>query len=231
MMTLSMTKIPKTLLLDFDGTLVDSMPVLEQAYYNFLAENNASGSAQGFAELIGSGLPEIIKRLKIKHNLQREADELYASYAKTLVDLYQNSILPCPGAQSLLEFASAEKIVTAIVTSAPRKLVQVCAQSLQWTKYLSHIFSADDVLLSKPHPDVYLAALEKTASPPVDALAIEDSINGIISAHAAQIPVIAINANNEDNKIFIEAGATMVVNSLNQVLDLFSQNKACTIFA
>ncbi len=231
MATFSMTKIPKTLLLDFDGTLVDSMPALEQAYYRLLAENNACGSPQGFAELMGASLLEIMHRLKLKHDLQREADELYESYSKTLIELYKNSILPCPGAQPLLEFAASKNIITAVVTSAPRKLVQVCAQSHQWTEYFSHIVSADDVPLSKPHPDVYLAALEKTGSHPTEAFAIEDSVNGIMSAHAAQIPVIAINTNNDKDKIFIEAGATIVVNSLNQVLALLKQNQICTISA
>lgn len=220
---------PKTLLLDFDGTLVDSMPTLEQVYLTFLAQHNVCGTKQGFNELMGSTLSEIVSSLKTKHNLSGELEELSAFYEDTLLSFYTNSVLPCLGAQALLDFATNEEIITAIVSSSPHKFINACVSSHKWKKYFNHIVSADDVSFSKPHPHVYLAALEKTNSRPNDALAIEDTINGILSAHAAQIPVIAIDGNNENRELFRQAGAAAVVNNLNEVLDLLSANAICTV--
>jgi HAD superfamily hydrolase (TIGR01509 family) len=79
-----------------------------------------------------------------------------------------------------------------LATSAARPVAQMALAKTGWTKYFKVVVSADDVARGKPAPDVYLRALQLMDAAPHDTAAIEDSANGIRSAHAAQLAVIAI---------------------------------------
>ncbi|MBV8530530.1 MAG: HAD family hydrolase, partial [Candidatus Eremiobacteraeota bacterium] len=61
-----------------------------------------------------------------------------------------------------------------------------------WNELFAVVVSADEVARGKPAPDVYLRALERLGTPASRAAAVEDSANGIRSAHAAKLAVVAI---------------------------------------
>ncbi|MGA7356239.1 MAG: HAD family hydrolase [Candidatus Cybelea sp.] len=61
-----------------------------------------------------------------------------------------------------------------------------------WDALFAVVVSADEVARGKPAPDVYLCALELLGAEPSRTAAVEDSANGIRSAHGARIAVVAI---------------------------------------
>jgi len=58
--------------------------------------------------------------------------------------------------------------------------------------YFDYSVCGDEIEHGKPNPDVFLKALEKAGAKPSEAFVLEDSINGILAAHNANIPVIFI---------------------------------------
>lgn len=89
-----------------------------------------------------------------------------------------------------------------------------------------HIYSADLVARAKPHPDVFLHAAEALAVAPDRCLAIEDSVNGVVSARAAGMAVWAFAGGGHmdpaSSARLMEAGAERLVGDWGEAGALFA---------
>ena len=79
----------------------------------------------------------------------------------------------------------------AIASSSTIKLIEAAIEKFELQKYFSLVWSGDYEKYGKPHPDIYLSAAKHLKIDPVYTVAIEDSFNGMISAKAARMKVIA----------------------------------------
>lgn len=89
------------------------------------------------------------------------------------------------GVRELLAFLKQQGISVALATSTSRPLAEKYLRDTQIMDYFDEVVTGDMVSNSKPAPDIYLLACEKLGVAPADAAAVEDSYNGIRSAHAA----------------------------------------------
>jgi HAD superfamily hydrolase (TIGR01509 family) len=96
-----------------------------------------------------------------------------------------------PGASAALE-RLAGSFRLGLATSAATRVAQTVIERTGWKKFFEVVVSADQVARGKPAPDVYLRALELMHADAERTAAIEDSANGIRSAYAAKLAVIAI---------------------------------------
>jgi len=89
-----------------------------------------------------------------------------------------------------------------------------------------HIYSADLVGRGKPHPDIFLHAAERLGTEPAACLAIEDSVNGVLSARAAGMEAWGFTGgghmDEEAGRRLSEAGASRLVASWAQAQELFA---------
>ncbi len=96
-----------------------------------------------------------------------------------------------PGAEAALERASREHRL-GLATSAARPIAETVLDACDWKRFFEVVVSADDVAHGKPAPDVYLRALKLMRADALQTVAVEDSTNGIRSAYAAGLRVMAI---------------------------------------
>jgi HAD superfamily hydrolase (TIGR01509 family) len=96
-----------------------------------------------------------------------------------------------PGADRVLVRLAAA-FPLGLATSAARLVAETVLAKTGWSKYFAVVVSADEVTRGKPAPDVYLRALELMHAEPSSTAAVEDSANGIRSAYAARLAVIAV---------------------------------------
>jgi beta-phosphoglucomutase-like phosphatase (HAD superfamily) len=114
-----------------------------------------------------------------------------------------------------------------LATSASLPVAQSVLATTGWKRFFEVVVSADVVARGKPAPDVYLRALELLHAQPALTAAIEDSSNGIRSAHAAGIAVIAI-----PNKEFPpDAGALALASRVIENLDALDATVVCGVLA
>ena len=141
--------------------------------------------------------------------------------ARDRVDiLAQTGGLPVKsGICELLEFLSEKKIPCAVASSTHARYVEKYLEASGLRKYFDKVIGGDMVSKSKPEPDIFLAAAGDTA--PENCLVLEDSINGIIAASRAGIPVICI-----PDMVYptddIKALTAAVVNTAAEVIELIS---------
>jgi len=98
-----------------------------------------------------------------------------------------------PGARQMLEALRAIGSTMYLVTSGSRTSVMSALRSTGIEKFFSGVIAGDDVRAGKPAPDPYRCCLRRHGLHPRMCIAVEDSMNGLISARKAGIPVIGVH--------------------------------------
>lgn len=182
----------KALLIDLDGTLVDSTPALYQVYQKFLAHYGHKGTREEFNSLVGPSIDEIVEILKTKYALKGSSHDLSLMYISLLMLQGFEGTELFPGVKEALKKMKEKKIKLGIVTSGTKPLVKVCLDPLKIADQFDVIVTSEDVVKGKPNPEVYQTALKKLGIKPEEAIAIEDSIAGLTAALGAGLEVLMI---------------------------------------
>lgn len=181
------------LLIDHDGTLVNSEPCQHQIWQQILAEYGVEYPFEAFIPRIG--IPgEVTAEYLIKHyNLPVEPSELALIKEQSTTDFLLNNAFPLmPGMAELLNWAVAQNFKIAVVSGAERSSVVRSLTLHEIDHVVDLVVAGGDVKNSKPAPDAYLSALQQLNITPEQTLAIEDSASGIQSAKAAGLTCLAI---------------------------------------
>lgn len=104
----------------------------------------------------------------------------------------QNGIEPKPGAQKLLAYIKENGYALALATATPIDRASRYLEKVGLLGYFDRIVSAREVERGKPAPDIYLCAAKRLGLKPEECIALEDSQNGIRSAHAAGCKTVMV---------------------------------------
>ncbi len=177
----------KAVLLDFDGTVVNSLASLYDIYDNFLKKQGYEGTKTEFEELNGPALSEIIPILIKRYSLTESVEELLPVYQALLQQYYQEIAQPFAGALEFIKTVKQTHRKLLLVTSAPEQLVYPFLKRLNLTACFDALITSEGLKKSKPHPAIYQLALQQAKVEPREALAIEDSEKGVQAATTAGI--------------------------------------------
>jgi HAD superfamily hydrolase (TIGR01509 family) len=183
----------RALLLDFDGTLADSLSAMRRVYGRFVTQLGGTPSDDEFDALNGPPLRDVVESLCRTHGGRAHEPRDRQSYER-LIDEELRNVTPNLGIERLLDAAAERSIRCGIVTSGNANLVEAWLDARELGDRCALLVSSDDVANGKPSPEPYLAALEKLGVSPADAVAIEDSPAGVASATAAGIPTLHLTA-------------------------------------
>ena len=184
----------KALIFDMNGTMIDDM-----GYHTVAWRNIING------ELKGNLTPEEVKREMYGKNeevlVRVFGENKFSTEEMNRISLqkeqaYQTAFRPhlslIDGLQPFLEKAYADGIPMAIGTAAIPFNINFVLDNLDLHHYFRAVISADDVELSKPHPETFLKAAEALGMKPDDCLVFEDSPKGIETALNAGMQAIAV---------------------------------------
>ena len=184
MSTFSNQQAPAAVLWDMDGTLIDTEPLWIRAETGMLDRYGIEMTDDLRAALIGSGL-QAGARLFQSLGVPLSVDEILAEWVETVVSgIHAGEAEWRPGAIELLESLHAAGIPSIMVTAAARANASAVVSKLREGLFAG-IISGDDVENEKPHPEPYLRGAELAGVPIARCVAIEDSPNGLTSAHAS----------------------------------------------
>lgn len=179
-------------LLDMDGTLVDTEKVWDVALCELAARLGGVLSDAARAAMIG-GSSQTTMRLLAEDLGQSALDraEGAAWLDARVLELFREGVPWRPGAPELLAAIRSAGLLTALVTNTRRALVDVALLTIGAANF-DVLVCGDEVPDSKPHPGHYLAATAALGVDPVRCVAIEDSPAGVASALSAGCVVLAI---------------------------------------
>ncbi|WP_432720155.1 HAD-IA family hydrolase [Jeongeupia wiesaeckerbachi] len=175
------------LFFDMDGTLIDSTPCVERIWRNWAGEHDIDADHL-IANMHGVRGVDVISRFAPNADLQTEFDKLLQ---RELTDM-DGTIAITGIAERLAELRGVR---VAIVTSAPRPLAQSKLEYCGLTPP-DFMVCAEDIANGKPSPDPYLAGASHFGVEPTRSLAFEDAPNGVRSAKAAGMTVIALTTSH-----------------------------------
>ena len=178
------------LLLDFDGTMADTVAPLADIYTEFTRRIGADG-APSFAEANGADLRDLIQGLARRFAPQLDQHVLWGDYWNRVTDAVITA-RPCDGLLPLLDWARERTWKVGIASSSRTVLIERWLRQQKLDHYVDDIVGADRAPRSKPYPDIYIALLQRLGIAREDCIAIEDSASGVAAARAAQIAVIRI---------------------------------------
>lgn len=206
----------RSLIFDFDGLILDTETPEFDVLQTIYAEFDCELPLQKWGQIVGgSGAVTFdpvadLERL-IGRALDREA--VMARWRREArARIERNSILP--GVMDYLDEAARLGLRLAIASSSPHEWVDSHLARLGLADRFDAVLCAEDVERLKPHPDLYLAALEALGSRPHEAIVLEDSPNGVRAARRAGIFVVAVP--NPITRQLPFDGADLFLNSLTE---------------
>jgi HAD superfamily hydrolase (TIGR01509 family) len=181
----------KAVVFDLDGVLVDSEPVWEQVRRGLVAERGGHWAPDAQRRLMGMSTPEWARYLSQDLGVALPPDQVAIQVIDRMTARYTEHVPLMDGAVEAVHRIAA-RWPLAVASSAPAVLIQTVLQSAGLRSCFSVVMSTEQVVHGKPAPDIYLAVTAALGFPPPDCAAVEDSSNGLRSAAAAGLRVIAI---------------------------------------
>ncbi|WP_232524915.1 HAD family hydrolase [Nocardioides mangrovicus] len=182
---------PDAVLLDMDGTLVETEPYWVAAEEALVAEHGGTWSSEHALNLVGNNLLDSGRYIREHAGVDLEPSEIVAELLDRVGVLMADDVPWRPGALDLLAALGQAGIPTALVTMSYARFVRpVLAQLPQDT--FATVVTGDSVSQGKPHPEPYLAAARALRVDPTRCLAVEDSNTGARSAEAAGCTVLVV---------------------------------------
>ncbi|GAA3979322.1 HAD family hydrolase [Mucilaginibacter dorajii] len=192
----------KAFIFDLNGTMINDMPYHTKAWQSLL--NNQLGGNFTWDEvkkqMYGKN-PEVLVRMfgPDRFTLDEMND---LSYKKE--ERYQQEFLPqlalLPGLHEFLEAAYQQGIPMGIGSAAIPFNIDFVLDNLNIRHYFTAIVSADDVILSKPHPETFLKAAELLNTLPTDCIVFEDVPKGVEAAANAGMNAVVLTTTHEQDE-------------------------------
>lgn len=183
-------KKPRGFIFDFDGTLVDSMPLHWRAWDSVCQRHGIEFSEQRHNSLGGMPSQKILAMLKKEQGL--DFDPAALSREK------EEAYLPLMGEVKLIEPITAiarehrGKIPMSIATGGRTQFIEPLLEQVGIADWFCAVVTSDDVVNPKPAPDTFLKAAALMGVPAEDCRAYEDTDLGLQSIHAAGMDAVDV---------------------------------------
>lgn len=183
----------KALIFDMDGVLIDSEPLWRKAMiigFNsagmpFTEEDCRKTTGMRFREVVEIWLKHFNVTTTTPAKMEKEVLDI-------LIHLIETEGKPIAGALDVFEYAKSNGLKIGLATSSSHRLMEAVLKKMKMQKDFDAAVSAEFMVYGKPHPEVFLVCASKLGVDPKECIVIEDSVNGIIAAKAAQMKVFAI---------------------------------------
>jgi HAD superfamily hydrolase (TIGR01509 family) len=184
----------KAVLLDVDGTLVDSNELHALGWQHALGDKGYVVPLERVRPLVGMGGDKIVPALTGLPAGSPEAQEIAAYRTGVFEQVYAGDIRPFPRVRELLARLKSEGYDLIVATSAKPEEFQPLLAKAGVTDLIDGAASAGDAERSKPDPDIVKAALAKAGVPAKSAVLLGDTPYDIAAAHKAGVAAIGLRS-------------------------------------
>lgn len=222
----------EAIIFDFDGLLADTEGIAFEIYQKLLKKHKFSLTIDMYVkDYSGKTDTENMQKIIKDYNLPYTLQEGLYKAAELEKEIMARGVNLKPGTKELLAYLKSNHYKIAVATSSFKERVVNIFEDHNILDYFDVFTCLEDVIHSKPHPEVFLKALKMLNTKKENAIILEDSENGILAANNASIPVICIPDMKMPASEYLDK-TLAVYRSLNDVKDYLigSQNNTPTLY-
>jgi HAD superfamily hydrolase (TIGR01509 family) len=176
---------------DLDGVLIDSESAWEEVKRKVTEEAGGHWHERAQWDMLGMSSLEWSRYMRDELGVPLQPSVISARVADRVAELYASRLPLLPYAVEVVR-SLADEWPLAVASSSNRELIDLVLRLAGLDNTFEATVSSEEVERGKPAPDVYLEAARKLGVDPESCAAVEDSANGLRSAHAAGMAVVAI---------------------------------------
>ncbi|MBE6047603.1 MAG: HAD family phosphatase [Clostridium sp.] len=174
----------EAVIFDMDGVIYDTEAFYLKHWIQVFYEYGYKMTKDIYINAMGRGRKKVKEYFKSVFGDDLPIDEMYVKKDKLLFDALKNREVPLKsGALELLQCLKDNNIKIALATSAKRERLDIQLKNSPIVKYFDAIVCGDDVVNSKPDPEIFLKAAKLVGADYKKCIVIEDSEAGIKAAH------------------------------------------------
>ncbi|MBU1332427.1 MAG: phosphoglycolate phosphatase [Gammaproteobacteria bacterium] len=216
-------ELPKLVMFDLDGTLVDSVPDLAAAVDKTLQAlgREPAGLVQ-VRDWVGNGARVLVRRALaggIEHDSvdDAQADAALACFLDIYADCHQLTTL-YPGVRELLDALSGAGVEMAVVTNKPERFVAPLLEQVGLGGDFRWIIGGDTLPQQKPDPAALLQVMRLAGVTKAQSLFVGDSRSDVLAARAAGVACVAVSYGYNHGRPIAEEEPSLVVDKLTELL-------------
>ena len=176
---------------DLDGVIIVSELLWTEKRRELAEQSGGRWLDEAQERMQGLSSPEWTRYMRDDLKVPLDPREISAAVVAKMDRAYREHLPLVPGAVAAVR-ALDERWPLALASSANRELIDLVLELSGLAESFDATVSSEEVANGKPSPDVFLEAAGRLETPPERCVAIEDSGNGILAAHAAGMKVIAV---------------------------------------
>jgi HAD superfamily hydrolase (TIGR01509 family) len=180
------------ILIDIDGTLVDSNDAHASAWVDAFAAHGRTVAFERIRPLIGKGGDKLLAEVAGLDEQSPEGRDISEARKRIFKEKYVPALRPTPGAAQLVQWLTASPLRAVIATSAKKDEIRDLLTICDGLALVDSATSSDDADESKPDPDIIVAALRKAGAPPDRVLMLGDTPYDIEAAARAGVETVAL---------------------------------------
>jgi phosphoglycolate phosphatase len=219
---------PEMILIDVDGTLVDSVPDLAYCVDEMMTGLGRAPCGEArVRDWVGNGVERLVRRA-LTGTLNGEPDDADFNRAYPLfLALYaeNTSRRSClyPGVREGLDWLQAANYRLGCVTNKAARFTEPLLRDLGVYDVFSIVISGDTLTEKKPHPAPLLHAANHFGCDPANALMIGDSVSDVAAARAAGFQIVCMSYGYNHGVDIRESAPDAVINTLTEIVPLLEQ--------
>lgn len=201
---------------DMDGTLTDTEHIWDVVRRGMAEAEGRTWPADATRAMMGMSTQEWSTYLSEVVGLSGTAEDAARQAIDGMLAVYHRGIDLLPGAIAALNRMHTHWPI-GLASSSPRVLIDAAVEAMGMAQLFGTTISTEELAAGKPAPDVYLEACRRLGVDPAQAVAVEDAHNGILSAHAAGLIVVAVPPHFKPPPAATLALADAVIDSLDDL--------------
>ena len=183
----------KLVIFDMSGILFDTEKVLMESNQQAFAQENIEFTYADYIKYAGTSQKQNLALTIEKVKDPSLGNKIYQNAHEIRQNIYQDQGAPkMPGLDECLKELDAHSIDMLVASSNDLEVVKLLLEKADISHYFKGIVAGDQLTQAKPHPEIFLKALAMGGADKNQAVAIEDSINGVEAGHQAGLDVIMV---------------------------------------
>jgi phosphoglycolate phosphatase len=216
-------RLPKLIMFDLDGTLVDSVPDLAVAVDKMLTSlGRAPAGLDSVRTWIGNGAPILVRRA-LANDLDHSAvdDELAERALGIFMEAYAEKhefTVVYPGVRETLKWLQKKGVEMALITNKPERFVAPLLDEMKLGRFFRWIVGGDTMPQKKPDPAALFFVMKMANVPASQSLFVGDSRSDVQAAKAAGVACVALSYGYNHGRPIAEESPALVIDDLRRLI-------------